>query len=333
MDNEFIHLHGNKSNTLNMKSFNFFETIIPSRTKKIHQIVFFTKPKCNLSTEQLKNEREMATLVTKSSNTVEAYVRNMLDPYLKWEDKNVSEGKVKKEPLLNKLNTSDTPFIPIMTNMLNSLSGFPDIAPTTWSAEEGVRKETWGYMNGWSYVYEKRDINATFARDDAGVMEKLISMWVKYSTLVAEGTFAPRMEELLGGRIDYQTGIYNLILAPNKRKILGWAKTIGFPKVNPRGEMFNYKRGEGKTFDEINTIFEIYGMEYNDPIILKEFNEVVGLHNGGLRLNSNGKYKGEYLELPDSLLEKGMEFAVPYINLDYGTLEWLIHKDKLQLIK
>ena len=325
---------------------NIFDAKLPPPREKYGPVyVFFTRPQLNLTKMNISRDRRFSTLMTESDNTIHAYVRQLLDPRLhaqaegkeNYEEVPLVDGNAKKgedyvnNPLLN----NELPFISIFTNCFKSISGFPDQVLDTWVSSKGMRKDEWGYGEGETRVFYNFDLTVTFESVQEGAIELINDFWLDYISNIGKGVFVPYNDMRIRRETDYDTGIYVMVMAENGRNIKHIAKTIGIPITNNKGKLFDVTKGQSKNTDtgEYAMRFKCFGAEYDDPILLKEFNDVIGMFNTDIRSMMYLGTPTDYVEVPNSLLPTVGNRAIPFIDLRYNTLEWLIHKDKLKYIK
>lgn len=326
----FNHVIDGKAHTRSLRGFNIFSNIMPVKDNSMYQMIFFSRPKMHLDYFNMLLDRKMASLLT-DVDGIETYIRLMLDPMLHSVSYVKRNGNTEKTYLKSGLINRHNPFIPILSNNLMSLSPPPDLAMNMWNMKPGMREETWGYVDSPPTIYKNFQLNAQFNPESSGALKRMLDTWVRYPALNRLDYMLPRQNELVGGRVDYNTAIYIFNLAPNKRKIMSWGRTIANPIVFPTGGQFAYNHEKTIQATPIDTVFNCYGFEYNDPIILKEFNDLCGVFNPELRKKEiKGIYRGNMVELDDSMLEACAEISVPYIDLNYFTLEWLANKNDLE---
>ncbi len=144
--------------------------------------------------------------------------------------------------------------------------------------------------------------------------------------------------------MDYDTRIYRLILDPT-RTIVQKICCIGagFPTSSPLGNAFNFnvEKPTSEENDQITINFECMGVCYYDPIVVYEFNDLVGLFNPSMR-NSvlsdpasviQGLKDGTYFKL--STIEEKNRYngvAYPRINVKTMELEWYMPRNKVERI-
>ena len=95
-------------------------------------LTFFTRPELNLSYDNIISQRKTQPLATTDRNSIHYAIRAMLDPTGHRDEVNGYET-----PMVD----PDSPFLPILTNTLTSISGWPDTVLDTYSTAEGRIRE------------------------------------------------------------------------------------------------------------------------------------------------------------------------------------------------
>ena len=284
--------------------------------------VFFTRPMMNLTNGNLYRERSMVKYMDQDTNDVNSYIRRLLDPLT---DKSFKE----KHTLLR----SDSPFIHVFSNTLLSMSGWPDQVNESWISPDGQNKIKWGYSVGTNKVHREFDLDVKFHNLSEDVITRILDAWTTYQSSVSKGIFWPTNIAMMNRYIDYQTGIYVIVTNKNY-KIKKIAKTIGHFIANPKGAFFDFDRTQYKTYKipTINTRMKCFNAWYNDPILLLEFNRTVMAMNPSIRAMVKEGSK-DMVEVPRNLRIPFMFDGVPFIDLKYNTLEWLVSKDQYAVLK
>jgi len=327
-----------------MKGISIINGNLPELAVNGHRRVFFSRPLMNLSYSNLIMSRKLARLMVNKDESIEQYVRLCLDPrlhhgellYNGHHDRDVPE-KFKK-PLKSRLIGSNQPFIPILTNTLKTFAGWPDTVLEQFMSSPGVKKEMWGWTNSLNRIYTGWDATAVFNNVLNQPAYLLFDTWAEYQSMLSEGTAMPWFDHQLGRRVDYQTGIWTFVLLEDNRTISHVAKTIAWPITNPTGKVFNFDSSQPvKTEDtSINMQFKCLGAEYDDPIILKDFNKLVASYNPSLRRRALGftsNFSDEYVEIPPDLYPIFSTVAIPFVDLGYKKLEWLVKVTDIRRVK
>jgi len=269
-------------------------------------LVFFTRPTMNLSYDNLALDRRLSPLMTNDPQTYPFMIRSLLDPYA---------ARDRESPFVDANNV----FMPILSNTLISMSGWPDVVGDTYTASEGAQKESWAMFDGSSHNREAWDANMTFRNIQGDPITLLMLTWIIYGTGVYQGDLLPYTRMLFENRIDYYTGIYRLVLSSDGRFVTKIARTIGFPYAISLGAAFNYQADQflNGDNDTISVPFKCIGAEYQDPILVHEFNHVMNMTNPDMRAN-------RCIKLSKAERPLFRRLAYPKINVETLELEWYV---------
>lgn len=249
-------------------------------------LTFFTRPNLNLSYDNIAAKRILSPLLDGDGpaiNTYQRAIRMLLDPYL-GDPAMFKMGDPRRGAKMMTCDLIDQKqaFIPILSNCLVSLSGWPDLSVETFSSTPGNYGESWAMVDSSSRFYEVFELNASLKNIEGDPISLIISTWLHYMSGVYEGSMVPYPNNLVERRIDYQTRIYRLLLDPSRRYVQKIAACgAAFPVNSPLGNSFNFTN-EGvfnQDNDQIQIRFKAMGADYNDPITIQEFNAVVQIFN------------------------------------------------------
>lgn len=294
-------------------------------------VTFFTKPCLNLSYHNVINLRRMAFLADTDRYSMGNAIRCMLNP-VGLDNTAVNRfGTNIKEPAGDEYRSflidDKNAFIPMLSGTLLSLSGWPDFSPDTYTSPEGIAKEQVSWIDSRGDQNGIFDLTATFLNMEGDPVSKLFSVWLEYSTRVAEGSMMPFYINMVENRIDYQTRIYRFTLDRSGRYIQSvTACAAAFPISDPRGAKVNYTTEKSLT-EENNKIiipFRANIPMYDDPILLDEFNKTVILSNGDMH---DAKRESIYTKLntSNSGVDETNLFSYksyPRVNVQTNELEW-----------
>lgn len=348
-------------------------------------LVFFTRPCLNLTTANIRNVRQMYSLLTNNNKSIHSYVRCMLDPrthlnnpymlnggnrpedwasspFLEYSNKYDKRDKeiddllteeslnnlvksfpnnelLKLKSYQNYLNPKPKScpfvdehlaFIPLLTNTIKSLKGWPDPVLPNFTSKEGVRKEQWGIGDGTMEIYNAFDLDAQFRniRDKPTLL--LFETWVRYISLVFEGMMDPYFDFLIENEIDYNTRIYRLVLDESKTfvKMIS-ACGAAFPMAIGIGSYFDYddEQKYNTSNRDLSIRFQCFGAMYNDDILVKEFNETVGIFNPAVKAMLRNRGNDSLVEIPNNLLHLFNNRGYPVIDPATMQLKWFINKN------
>lgn len=254
-----------------------------------HGLTFFTRPMLNLSYDNIATNRVLTPLLSGKKSTYQAAIRVLLDP--------IGANSEFESSLVDNLN----PFMPLLSNNLLSMSGWPDIMMDTYSSKPGIQRETWSMADSTSKTYDAFDPQLTFRNIEGDPITLLFSVWIHYMASVYEGSMVPYPEFIIDNEIDYQTRIYRLVLDPSRRYVQKIAACgAAFPLASPVGAAFNFSADQVYNQDsqQINIPFRCIGATYNDPILIEEFNTLVAIQNRNMRDPSANYMRLEQQQLP-----------------------------------
>lgn len=283
-------------------------------------LTFFTRPNLNLSYDNLSQERVLTPLLTAIPESYQAAVRDYLDP-------RGSYRRNRKSPLVDIQN----PFMPLLSNNLLSLSGWRDPILETYSAKEGTAKESWSMADDVAKDYGTFDLSASFRNLIGDPITLLFNTWRLYMARVYDGTLIPHPESIVEHEIDYQTGIYRLILDPSRRFVQKIARTIAFPTGVNLGSAFNYSSDtvyNQENNSQINIQFRCIGVEYNDPILVSEFNAIVEQFNENMKDQNRERVMHKVDHIALSFFNY---YGYPHIDINTFELQWWVSNEDWQI--
>lgn len=340
--------HGNPRKALSNTLFGLDHRDVGTATpfeKSNVGLVFFTRPQLNLSNLNLIRSRHLINLANQDPLSIQRYVRCVLDPrisnagveyaYGQSPDGSLRHPRIQMSPMLDPYQI----FIPVLTNTLVSISGFPDPVLPTYTSKENVRGGQFSIVDGIMDIYNSYDISCTFNNIKDAPVRMIFEYWQRYMSLVFDGQIEPYYDMLAANEIDYASRIYRLILDETKR----YVKQIGangwcFPVSPDTGKDFNYSKPNPISDDnnQISVTFKSMGAMYNDAILIDEFNKSVIIGCPPMKIVRAYRIRGLELNPRDNNLVMD---AIPYEYLkffnyrgypmiDYQTyeLKWYVFK-------
>lgn len=285
---------------------------IPYNTDN-HGLTFFTRPNLNLSYDNLGSDRVLTPMLTDNQITYQRAIRTLLDPIGAF-------NRGVTTPLVDE----KSPFLAILTNHLLSLSGWPDPVVNYYSAKDGPYKETWSMVDDVARNFGSFDLQASFRNIAGDPITLLINTWIRYAARVYDGTMMPYPECIAENEIDYQTAIYRLVLDPSRQYVQKIARTIAFPTSSNLGAAFNYANDRPFNQDNAEQIqipFHCIGVDYQDPILIQEFNDIVQLFN---RQMTDDQRAYNFVKLKPGELSFFNYYGYPRIDPDTNEMEWWV---------
>lgn len=279
-------------------------------------LTFFTRPMMNMTSDNLLSDRIMSKLLNEDENSIHRLIRATLDAQV------LGSHNLPRfdSPFINPRSA----FIPILSNTLVSLSGWPDLDSQTFTSAAGNWREEYSFVDGIIQDYRTWDMTCNFKNVDGNIITNLFFYWVIYQACVAGvGNLLPYPIMNLGNEIDYNTAIYRVTLDGTNTFMTGIARTIAFPLTCPKGAQYNFESDQTLNLDQkqVSIQFRCHGAEYDDDILVYEFNRAVELMDPDFRDHNRNR---NYVKLPKSLWRVFSGKAQPRIDPMTYEFEWWI---------
>lgn len=308
--------------------------------KDHYGLTFFTRPQLNLSSSNIRKNRKFYSLLSTDVNSIHRFVRMTLDPRLGmdalagWRDVAAGANQTKMFTTSAAMKTLHSPlvdpymgFIPILTNNLLSLSGWPDLALNHYTSEQGLKGQQWIMVDSAYDFLEAFSLSASFRNTADEPIILLFQTWERYMSQVFEGLMAPYMDMIVNNEMDYNTRIYRLVLDESKKFVKKIAACgAAFPVSVPTGKFFDYSNDSlyNTTTKEIDITFQCVGAEYNDAMTIKEFNTVSAIFNPSIKNMLYGLPTAS-IQIPRGLLHILNNRGYPIIDPSTLELKWYIN--------
>lgn len=258
--------------------------------------VFWTRPDMNFSEDNINQSRRIMEMLRGKRNSQSAALIGMLDPFC--ELLSASKGLTGfGDTFHHEVGFNNRcAFIPILSNLLVSLTGFPDSTLDVYTSEEGMVREQWSMVDSTYQPNAAFNLNAAFRNIDGDVLTTLFGLMLEYSSGVRTGLFLPRPINMYTNTIDYQMRCYRFILDPTRRYVRKYGiANACFPTNDSMGMIMNIGGNQPLVTDndQLNIQFQANVASYNDPIIIQEFNDLVRIFNPDMQ--PYNPYGDEYL--------------------------------------
>lgn len=274
-----------------------------------HGLILFSRPQLNLTDQNVRALRPLIPLLTTQPASIQRMVRKLLDPRL--------EELIKLPcPLMDNQNA----FIPMLTNLAVTASGFPDMRNNSYVSKPGVRKEVFGQVDDIIDINDTFDVNVSFRNMVGDPVSLLMEVWLRYMSAVFTGEMLPYPDFIVAKELDYNTRIWRLVLDKNKRYVTKIGATgYSYPRNLPIGATMDFSASQPMNTgsETLNFQFQSFGMTYNDPILVHEFNKLVGIFKPAMR------------EDEDTGMPVGMNSSV--IKVDFADLLWFNNEGYLRI--
>lgn len=290
-------------------------------------LLFFTRPQLNMSSANIRADRTFIPWLSTLDASIQRIIRCYLDPRLM-----LPTGGNLQAPFVDNENA----FIPLFTNHAITATGWPDLVQDTFTSKPGAYKEVFGFTDSSLKIYSAYDIVATFRNMVGDPISSMIHAWLQYKSNVFQGIFVPYPDFIVKNEIDYNTAIYRIVLDKTKRIVQKIAKTRAEPMTLNIGAAFNYdiEKPLNESAERIEVQFRCYGADYNDPMIIHEFNKTVGIFNPAMRVEGNNSLPSANTMVPVKMAE--LEFfngrGHPFINPDTMELLWFVRQSEYNAV-
>ena len=306
----------------NLYGVNHLQTKDPiPMNKDMSGFVFIVRPQLNMQTANLRNLRGFSPLLTDNELSLPRFIRCTLDPML-MDGTSLYGDAALKCPLVN----NKFPFIPVLTNNALSMSGFPDKITQLFTSKPGLYGEQYSMVDSQNNIYGSLDLDITFRNTKGDPIIAMMQVWNDYQTAVFEGKLVPYPDFIIENEIDYSSRIYRLVLDEHRNKVTKIAATgISYPVTVPYGSFFDFNVDTplSTSTKDFSVRFSSIGVMYNDPILIHEFNQVVGIFNPEMREDSR---QNNMTYVPKRFRHFFKNRGYPWINYDNHNLEWWVEK-------
>ena len=290
--------------------------LITSTIQHGNDYIFFTRPHFNMMASNLRNDRTMTNLITTTSNNTQTFIRQTLDPSL-------AENEKISCPLLN----NNLGFIPILSNTLKSMSGWPDRMLPTYASRAGARGEQYSIPDGIVELNGKYDLTLTFDRMDGEINEKLLETWMDMMSLQVDGMVSPYTAFEVYTERNFDTRIYVLTMDATNRVVLNiGVANAAFPTNDNIGRKFDYNKNIKMADAEFSIRMETNVITYNDPILILEFNMVNSFFNNNVYNMLHGQ-SHNLKKINADELSKYNYRGYPYIDVNTMELCWYVENN------
>lgn len=290
-------------------------TALP-RNKEQTPMIFITRPRLNLSSDNLRGDRKFNSLAIGSQYSLARAIRCLLDPRLS------PRGEI-TSPFVDNRQA----FIPIFMETTQAVSGWQDIAAQTYTSPDGKMQESFGWIDGPIDIYRSYDHDVTLRNIDGNISIYMLAMWIFYQAYVFANIMVPYPPYVIARRRDFDSRIYSVVLKSDGLSLSQIACSgVSHPIAVSSAGAHNFEFG--KTLNDANNIvtarFRSYGQWHFDDIVIDQFNRAVQYPNSDME----DKYrKNLMVKIPQDELFIYNHNGYPYINIDTAELEWWIPKD------
>ena len=287
----------------------YHQNILPPN-REHSGLTFITRPKLNLTSSSLKQDRLFAPLDTMEVRSMNFAIRCLLDTKFTRDNMEIAY----KSPLIDVFNPFNTP----LCNGLTGISGFPDPVIQSYTTEGGYHTEDQSFAIGADGLRRSYDFTLNFKDIQFGPIAATFEYWLKWIELYTKGIVIAYSEDINAQRIPYTVSIYRFVLDPSRRYIRRYAKATGcYPTSLPIGAMMNVNDYEipVQSVGKFSVPFKVNHVLYNDYLVLVCFNMLMERYCPGI---------SKCPSLPDEPYTNF--YGLPYIVTDSNGLR-IVFKD------
>ncbi len=311
----------------------------------LYGLTFFTRPQLNLQSDNIRNVRQLYSLLNDAPESINKYVRLNLDPRLQWGydplnlqvATNIAAGNILSDSyrgtgyISTSLVDPFNAFISVLTNNLAGVSGWPEMVTPTFTSERGLYNQTVSQVDGSVKLFSDYDLDVTFRNTRGDPIVYMFYIWIWYASLVFEGYITPYPDFIAENELDYCTRIYRLVLDPTRTYVTKMAATgAAFPISLPMGSFFDFTTD--KPYNDQNKEFTVrfraMGATYMDDILIWEFNKTVGIFQPSInQLTEYNTIPSNLVKVDKSLVKYFNNMGYPYIDPNTYELQWWVDAD------
>lgn len=241
-------------------------------------LTFFTKPRLNMTTSNIRQDRILAMLDSHDPLDWMFSLRCNLDSVYS------RRSDVAKFAAASPYFNDESPFNVPLSNALVGISGWPDFVIESKTSDPGIFSEDMTMARGSDWGRRTYPLSCTFRDVQGGYIMAYFYYWLVAMTLQMEGRTIAYPDDREFIRMNYTCSIYRLTLDPELRRITKWVKATGcYPTSVPLGDVFNFGPGDSfiHTSQQFTVNFVANNIRYMDPIHLEAFNVLVNRYAGG----------------------------------------------------
>lgn len=310
---------GSTLRNINIRS----QTAFVPQNKEQTGLVLFTRPNCYLNDSSCATDRMLSVLMTTNPSSYQAAIRAYLDPNGQRLDQ--MDGS---PPYVNcDLVDPDNVFIPLLSNTCMELTGWPDPVLDTSDSTPGRRQEVYGHTDGIFRIHGKYTLTGVFKNIPRDPVRQLLDIWCLYQSNIARGKTFPSLKSIVSRRVNYQTRIWRIVLDDNRTHVTRIGCAHGArPLVTDIGRVFDYSSERPYAeASNVTTQFACFGAEYNDPILIREFNLTSTWFLPSLR--DETRRGQQYVKL-DPVEWTMFGGAYPLIDEETNEMQWWVTKER-----
>lgn len=289
--------------------------------KEEHGDVFFTKPRLNLSYDNILKDRIFVPMASRNPFHPLRIVKAMLDPV------SCVMGNM-GSPLIDNYNA----FIPMLSAACTSMSGWPDGFLKSYTSKAGNYEEQFSKPDSSIKNYGVFTANCQFNNTAMDLVSELFHKWCVYEALVHDGTFGMYPSYIFDNRFDFNTRIYKFVYDKTRTYVVK-ASMCGaaYPTFTNTGNDANFSKDSpvNHDADTVSQQFTCMGAFYRDPIVITCFNRTVVDFNPYMHDNFRPSFM---VRIRTGERQRMNHCCYARVNPENMEMEWWAFKDVYNLI-
>lgn len=230
----------------------------------------FVKPTMNLSYDNVRRSRLLLPIATAQDPSWMSMWRCYLDSF-------AHMGYQMQPSIRSKLVNPLSPFMPLLSNELVSITNFPDRTMDIFQTQEGRHREATIMADGIYDISNVYSLNATFKLLPGNPILYGFCNWLCYIAQVYEGIIRPYRLNDIQNRMDYTTSIFRIITDETRQRVLRFGRTgYAIPTNCPEGAAFSYEANTPylSASSQVDIQFMCSGWVTNDVGYIHDFNRL-----------------------------------------------------------
>lgn len=167
-----------------------------------------------------------------------------------------------------------SPFIPLLGNTCNSVTGAKDLNLNEFTYEEDEFGASVSVPTGMDEVWSGGSLSTSFSDIAYGPVSLMMMVWVLYIHYVSRGFISTTREHVIERILDYTCSIYVFVIGDDGRRIERWAKWTGcYPTTYPLMSQIEHNSNiDHDILQKISISWKYNRFEFMDPQIFTDFN-------------------------------------------------------------
>ena len=297
--------------------------------RQLEGYAFVTRIDANMTLDNIANSRFFSDLAAEGAGSIGWSILAALDAECELTNPEARYGT----PCYEKVPFDNLQaFLPMFTNHVKEVTGFPDQTLDIWMSEEGAYREQYGMVDSVYEVNNGFPLNMTTINAVGEPISLYVRAVMEWSSGVRRGLFKPKTYNQIARRIDYQSRIYIFKFDGLGKRIINWgAGMVAWPLNDNEGSLLNFNnlvQLQDNT-KELSIQWQCIGARYRDTLLFESFNEVVSYFNPDLipdptydtyvPIGGNG-----YVEIPQNELHLFNWKGYPIIDTDTRAFRWYV---------